>query len=158
MMSQPVEGYYVSPLQRRLWFLQEAERTFNYNAHATVLLEGDLNLDRLKGAVKAVVSHHEALRTSFQKLPGNSIPFQVVGENVCEIEEIDLALNSRHAASDLSNGGLDSFPSGGSALKCRLVRSNDANHTLLLSVSSLCADAGQSPYKGLPVITLQAVD
>ncbi|EIC29079.1 non-ribosomal peptide synthetase [Methylomicrobium album] len=57
--------------QERLWFLaqMEPENPF-YNMAGTVLLQGNLNVPVLAQALNAVVSRHEALRTSFKIVDG----------------------------------------------------------------------------------------
>lgn len=75
-MSEPLQTYRLSPQQRRAWRLAGGDGD---RAAAAVLLDGRLDLDRLAGALRAVVARHEILRTTFRRRPGSRVPVQVVG-------------------------------------------------------------------------------
>jgi amino acid adenylation domain-containing protein len=52
--------------QERLWFLQEFHQSPLYNLTLLVRLRGQLDIDRLQGALNGVVQRHEVLRTNFR--------------------------------------------------------------------------------------------
>ncbi len=114
MVQQMIEGYRVSPLQRRLWLLQNAGDSASYRARAVVRVEGNLDSNRLQQAIGSVVSRHEALRTTFHTLPGISIPVQVVGDGKTSSE---------------------------TAPRCQFLKTGDSQGLLQIDISALCADA-----------------
>jgi amino acid adenylation domain-containing protein len=73
-MTASVEsGFAVSPRQRHLWC--RSGRAFN---QARVVLDGSVQRQRLRDAVRGTVAVHEALRTNFVERPGTSVPVQVI--------------------------------------------------------------------------------
>jgi hypothetical protein len=70
-MQQAIEGFQLSPQQKRLWQLQQIDTHQPYYAQCTVMVSGDLNLDAFQRAVHHIVDRHEILRTTFQTLPEN---------------------------------------------------------------------------------------
>ena len=78
MYKTPIESFRLSPQQRHLCALQQAEDSFPYRMHYAVRLEGFLDVPRLRGALKQLVKRHEILRTSFPRLPGLMLPIQVI--------------------------------------------------------------------------------
>ncbi|WP_374017554.1 condensation domain-containing protein, partial [Paenibacillus thiaminolyticus] len=71
--------YPMSSAQKRLYFLQQlegAERS--YNMPVALLLEGELDRERLEAALQALIARHESLRTSFAVVDGK--PVQQVQE------------------------------------------------------------------------------
>ena len=79
MMSQTsIEGYQLSPQQKRFWLLkQKMHPTFSH-AHCILLLRGDLDITALHTALQQVIERHEILRTAFQNMPGMGVPLQVI--------------------------------------------------------------------------------
>lgn len=60
------EYYPVSAAQRRMLILKEIEgKGTSYNNPSIMLVEGELDIERFKGAFKLLVERHEPLRTSF---------------------------------------------------------------------------------------------
>lgn len=80
MPEHLVEGFRLSPQQRRLWRLQESEGAGSYVAQSAVLIEGALRPEILRAATEQVVNQHEILRTTFQTLSEMDLPLQVIGE------------------------------------------------------------------------------
>ncbi|MBF0411478.1 MAG: amino acid adenylation domain-containing protein [Desulfamplus sp.] len=77
---QPVplaENYPVSHAQRRIWILEKLDPNFiAYNIPGAYLIEGELDIPRLKAAFLSVINRHESLRTTFIAVDGN--PRQVI--------------------------------------------------------------------------------
>jgi amino acid adenylation domain-containing protein len=70
------EGFRLSLLQRRLWWLgREARRA----AYAVEVPEG-VTAEALRQALSQIVERHEILRTSFVQSPGIKVPLQVIAE------------------------------------------------------------------------------
>src|ERR1041385_7086460 len=76
MSQEMIQGYGVSPEQRRLWELGLADHC----AVCAVRVEGQLEVDGLQRAIRQVVAQHEVLRTTFKLLPAMTIPVQVISE------------------------------------------------------------------------------
>jgi amino acid adenylation domain-containing protein len=88
-----VEGFRLSPQQRRLWLLQQdamlAESAFG--ARLVLLLEGELQADTLCAGLEMACQRHESLRTTFRRLPGVLLPVQSVADSFeCSWRSVDL--------------------------------------------------------------------
>ena len=77
MVTELIDGYRLSPQQRRVWRLQQLDGG-SYRTVAGVLLEGPVEQNRLQSALEEVLARHEILRTDFRLVPGMSFPLQVV--------------------------------------------------------------------------------
>src|SRR5215211_5722352 len=115
-MSAPaiVEGFRLSPQQRRLWMLQQDDST-SFCSQLVLLLEGELRIDDLRAALQQVCTRHESLRSTLSRLPGVLMPIQsvvddldlswrVVKVSVGELEELLAAERKREV--DLEYGPL----------------------------------------------------
>jgi len=144
MTSRQVQGYKLSPQQRRLWSLQQGGPI--YRAQCAMLLEGDVNLQVLQQALNKVVNRHESLRTAFQRIPGMKLPLQHVadGSSTTQVlidrdgfdrdstEEIDKFLRREWlGAFDLTRWPL---------VRALLLRLAPHKHVLIITLPSLCAD------------------
>src|SRR5689334_19851933 len=78
MSEGTVQGYRISPQQRRLWLLHQAAAGPVFWSRCEVSVAGALDLNRLERAIERVVDEHEILRTTFPLLPGMTVPVQVV--------------------------------------------------------------------------------
>jgi amino acid adenylation domain-containing protein len=81
MQTEPIAGFRLSPQQRRLWSLQQANQKMPRRAHVVVLIEGPLNTLALERAVREVVERHEILRTRFYRLDGLELPVQIINDD-----------------------------------------------------------------------------
>ncbi len=146
-MLEMVEGYRLSPQQRRLWTRQQ-ETSAGGAAQCVLGISGAVDPSRLHAAVRGLVERHEALRTHLRRSPGMKLPLQVVGEAVEPAwREIDLrpsgpaagegsweALRAEEASTpfDLERGAL---------LRAVLARLGDESYRLLLTAPALAIDA-----------------
>src|SRR5262245_3849801 len=80
-MKETIEGFALSPGQEHLWKLLQDSQSWNYRVQLSVLMEGEIDLQRSKEAVRSVVQRNEILRTTFQRLNSMSLPVQVIGES-----------------------------------------------------------------------------
>ncbi|HKV08641.1 MAG TPA: amino acid adenylation domain-containing protein, partial [Thermoanaerobaculia bacterium] len=78
MAETAVQGFRLSPQQRRLWTLAKEAEGSPYRAEAVVRITGPLDRARLETALGEVVARHEILRTVFPVPPGMSQPAQVI--------------------------------------------------------------------------------
>ena len=144
MSQEIIEGYRLSPQQRRLWLLGQSDRS----AQCAVCIDGELKTDILEDAVRQVVSQHESLRTTFKLLPGMMIPVQVisdhpdvafikhdlqqlgVAEQDLKIEALFTELVARKITYDRP-----------ALFQCHLIARSANRHELIISLPVACADA-----------------
>jgi amino acid adenylation domain-containing protein/non-ribosomal peptide synthase protein (TIGR01720 family)/FkbM family methyltransferase len=92
MSQQVIEGYQLSPQQKHLWSLSEGGDHMPYTAQCAILMEGPLDRDLLRTALRTVIERHEILRTTFEFLPDLTIPLQVVsGDTEVSLAECDFS-------------------------------------------------------------------
>src|SRR5687767_12287941 len=88
--TEQLEGFRLSPQQRRLWGLMR-EQEGAYHSQCGILLEGALRREGLEEALRRLVMEHEILRTSFQRTEGLKFPMQVIAaeaEVVCDYRDL----------------------------------------------------------------------
>ena len=132
--------------QQRLWFIDQLEPgSAAYNVPAAVRLSGDLNLSALEQTLTEVVRRHEVLRTSFKSVEGR--PVQVIADaEKISLPVIDLSQLTEEEREvwikqfvqeeverpfDLSSGPL---------LRVNLLRANEREHVLLLTMHHIATD------------------
>lgn len=141
-----IEGFRLSPQQRRVWLLQQAGKDQPFYAQATFLVEGRLERAALAAGLRAVAGRHEILRTTFQCLSGMSLPLQVITETLPELEYHDLCgltPGEQAAQLDAFVRALErrSFDVGREPpLAVALIGLAPERHVLLLRLHALCAD------------------
>ncbi|HEX6096631.1 MAG TPA: amino acid adenylation domain-containing protein [Thermoanaerobaculia bacterium] len=74
MMDENLEGFRLSPQQRRLWLWGAAHARVS----AAIRVEGRVDEVALRTAVSRVAERHEALRTRFVVPPAAELPLQVI--------------------------------------------------------------------------------
>jgi amino acid adenylation domain-containing protein len=82
--------YRLSPLQERLWFMEQLSPEPVYNEVEAVRLRGDLNVEALERALNGVIARHETLRTTIQAVDGLAMA-QVRESHLLRLKMIDLA-------------------------------------------------------------------
>ena len=149
MQTTVIEGVPLSPQQRHLWSLQQTGGDeLPYRAQCAVLIEGSLDLQVLRAALRDVSNRYEILRTTFRCPRGMTVPLQWVKEESAPlIEEYNLTTYdpSRQEAEievlfqevgrapfDLANGPV---------LRVFLLTLAADRHMLLVIAPALCADA-----------------
>jgi len=148
MEMDVIEGFRLSPQQRHLWSLQQAGDERQYRAQCAILIEGNLDLQVLRAALRDVCDRHEILRTTFRCPHGTNIPLQGVSEESAPwIEEYNLSTwdTSQQEAtieSLFEEAGRISFDlANGPVLRISLLTLAAERHMLLVNTPSLCADA-----------------
>ncbi|MBW4507954.1 MAG: amino acid adenylation domain-containing protein [Scytonematopsis contorta HA4267-MV1] len=76
-----IEGFELSPQQKHLWKLQYSSPNFPYRAQCTVQIKGKIKPATLKTAIDKVISSNEIIRTTFNSVPGMTLPLQVIAPN-----------------------------------------------------------------------------
>ncbi len=142
MSQEIIQGYRLSPQQRRLWLL----RLFDRAAQCAVRIDGELEVETLRQAIRQVVAQQEILRTSFKLLPGMTIPVQVISDDT------DFAFTSH----DLTQLNATEQESGIKTLFAELadrkidlqelplfhlIAQSASEHVLIASLPVACADA-----------------
>jgi amino acid adenylation domain-containing protein len=145
MQSNTIQGFRLSPQQKRLWSLQANSSV--YKSQCAVTLEGNLNIDVLKTALQEVIDKHEILRTRFCCLSGMKMPIMIV-ENSCtpaweELDWTDYNTQKQIKKLDLLFQELLSQQINcehGIFFKISLIKLNIDKHILLISLPALAAD------------------
>jgi amino acid adenylation domain-containing protein/FkbM family methyltransferase len=147
MSTVRIEGFQLSPQQEHLWLLHQQGGGPAYRAQCAISIEGELDKNRLRDAIDAVMQRHEILRTTFRNLPEMTLPLQVIGEGEIGWDEEDLS----HLADDEQAACIDEiFRQLGKQtfdfeneklVQASLLKLNAESHVLFLSMPSLCMDA-----------------
>jgi amino acid adenylation domain-containing protein/non-ribosomal peptide synthase protein (TIGR01720 family) len=146
MGTERPEGYRLSPQQERLWRLHQDD-SGPYRAECWVRVSGAVGTAALRKALKETLRRHEILRSTFRRLPGVSVPVQVVNdEPAFGLSVADLSGRSH----DEADGALETLAcelarerfdlERGPLLHARLVALSPTEHVLLLVLPALCAD------------------
>ena len=143
--EQVIEGFRLSPQQKKIWQLQQAGQT--YIAQCAILIEGKLDSKALEESLKKIVQKHEILRTGLDWFSGLDAPIQFIIESPPlpyreedltdkqpgEMEvAIDNLLREESRPFDLRRSPLARF---------RLSRLSEAKYVLLISLHALSADS-----------------
>ncbi len=144
-METTVEGYHLSPQQRRLWSLQ-VDGT-HYNSGCMVRIAGPLNVHGLRAALRGIVENHEILRTYYHRPAGRKLVLQVIASKQEPVwRETDLRetpeqcrtdalgcmwVQERVRTFDLEHGPM---------VHATLVRVEENEYRLFVTVPALCAD------------------
>jgi amino acid adenylation domain-containing protein/non-ribosomal peptide synthase protein (TIGR01720 family) len=128
MSEEIVQGYRLSPQQKRLWSLQHRGAFWS---RCAVRITGGVDLERLEGAIYRVVEEHEILRTTFTVLPGMSVPVQVIHSEspgcVTRVSELYDAKVDQP---------VDTLP----LFRCDLLEVSADETVMLLRAPAICAD------------------
>jgi amino acid adenylation domain-containing protein/non-ribosomal peptide synthase protein (TIGR01720 family) len=89
------EYYKLSPAQQRLYFLHQLDPgNKGYNIPALLLLEGELDREKLQQTLKKLIKRHESLRSSFQLIDDEPVQ-KIHGDVNFEIACDDLTAKTR---------------------------------------------------------------
>src|SRR5580693_2857330 len=144
MQPTAIEGFRLSPQQRRAWLLGQSSPACH--AGCVVALAGSLDPAGLARALAQVVARHDILRTVFRRAPGVKIPIQVVRAELPPAwREIDLRAEAEPEAriDEIFAAELAApLPvETGPLLRASLLRLAADRHALVLATSPLHADA-----------------
>lgn len=147
MEQETIQGYRLSPQQKHLWLLLPSGQSAPYHSWCAVQIDGELDARVLQQALDHVVAQHEILRTTFQLLPGMTIPVQVIEEQAT----VSLELHKLTGLTTFDQDSvIDQFASEVAhheidwtrlpLLRADLVQESSRTHDLLLTTPALCAD------------------
>jgi amino acid adenylation domain-containing protein/non-ribosomal peptide synthase protein (TIGR01720 family) len=146
MQTVSIEGFRLSPQQKRLWMLKQSESSQPYRAQYALLINGSLNTTLLESAIKNVLEKHEILRTKFQALPEMNFPLQVITDNnLSAFHLYDL----RGLTSEEKNYKIEALFheenqldfDNGSILDVSLIILSPDQHLLMICLSAMNADS-----------------
>ena len=145
MQNQIFEGFRLSLQQKRLWLLK-ADGIVEDFAQCTLRIEGQIEVELLKAAVRQVSDRHEVLRTRFHRQAGMKFPLQVIAES-CHViwDFVDISnLNIQERlfkieevlANKKYNYSYEELP-----IYNNLVKLSVEEYLLIINVPSICADS-----------------
>jgi len=135
-MTDHIQGFPLSPHQKRLWLVQAGSNAFC--CQVSVLVEGGLDREGLRRALEAAVGRHGILRTTFRRRAGIRVPLQVVGETgSVDWREVDGEVSSIAAG----ERGRPWDWEAGPVLRSAVVTLEPGRHALVLTLPALCGDA-----------------
>ncbi|MBU8567942.1 amino acid adenylation domain-containing protein [Virgibacillus pantothenticus] len=135
------EYYPISSAQKRLFVINQFDKELtNYNMPFSVILEGQLDLQRLQSAFSSIISRHESLRTSFEIVDGE--PVQLIHKEVPlefsfmygDEEQLDTLVDEFIKPFDLTLAPL---------IRMRVVQLEISKYVLLIDMHHIISD-GQS--------------
>ncbi|HVB55147.1 MAG TPA: amino acid adenylation domain-containing protein [Candidatus Acidoferrales bacterium] len=149
MQTTVIEGVRLSPQQRHLWSLHHGgSDELPYRAQCAVLIEGSLDLQVLRAALRDVSNRYEILRTTFRCPRGMTIPLQWVNaEGAPSIEVYNLTTcdplrqEAEIEALFQEVGRVPFDLANGPVLRVYLLALAADRHMLLVNAPALCADA-----------------
>ena len=145
MQQSVIEGFRPSRQQQGLWLRQQHDHSPAYRARCAVLIRGQLDQSILKRTIESLFVRNEILRTTFDFLPGMSMPLQIIkAEAEPHIDEYDLSdLDPQSQADKIENlfSGLSESTTAAESPYVALARLSDSSHTFILDLPALCADA-----------------
>jgi amino acid adenylation domain-containing protein len=133
--------------QERIWFSEQlAPGTAAYNIAGAVRLEGGLDAEALKEALREIVRRHEALRTSFHQIGG--APFQQIHQQVdfklrqADLRERGLGIaDPERVRRELKAEAVEGFQlSEPRLMRALLLRTGEREHVLALVLHHIIAD------------------
>ena len=140
----PVRASY---LQERLWLVDQWDHqgAAAYNLPTAFRLRGNLDVDRLSGALSTIVARHEALRTVFTARDG--VPYQVVNParpvELCVEDRTGLPVDVREStvlAEVAADAAVPFDLERGPLIRMRLFRLDRHDHVLAMPAAHLCTD------------------
>jgi amino acid adenylation domain-containing protein len=151
-MSTVIDGFPLSPQQRRGCLLSDDGDRFRRRARCQILVTGPLDVARLRQAVADTVRTQEILRTAFTPCPGLLFPLQVIAEPrdfaprwSADRDLSGLSEHQRQVAIDSMYEAAATRPPGGGAddplLELALAKLDDERHVLVVGLPALCSDA-----------------
>jgi amino acid adenylation domain-containing protein len=132
--------------QQRLWFLAQLEPDSSlYNISAAVRLRGHLDRAALARSLNEIIDRHAALRTTFACVDGH--PVQVVADQlVLALPQTDIHASSPRERETLvsmfafDESGTPFDLQAGPLIRTRLLRLDDAEHVLLVTLHHIVSD------------------
>ena len=145
MANSVTAGFRLSAQQERVWAQLYGAEAGTSSASATILIEGPLETERLRDALRRLISRHEILRTLFHRQAGLKLPFQIIRDsvepawNLASPSDPDLTEQRVRLEHELTSVPFDL--EHGPTVRALLVELAPDRHALTLSVPAIGADA-----------------
>jgi len=136
---EAIEGFRLSPPQRRVWNLARTAPASSPGVRFAVRIEGDPTPERVQSAVRMVVVKNEILRTGFETLPGIVEPIQVIAPDALSAVEMK---DLRGLPAELQQDQVQEVlrRPATAAFLARLLLVGAREHLLVVAASPLCFD------------------
>jgi amino acid adenylation domain-containing protein len=141
MPAKKADNYPLSASQKRMYtFYRMDPEGLSYNLPSATLIEGELNLEKVKKAVEKLIQRHESLRTSFASIDGKvvqiindtaEVPFEYDEKKYEAEEDFNSIVKEFIRPFDLSKAPL---------FRIKLVKYNENRYILLFDVHHIIAD------------------
>src|SRR5438067_4485101 len=148
MSTNAIAGFRLSQQQERVWTQWQAKPAAHFGAQCVVMVEGLLDLPKLRVSAEKLVARHEILRTSFQRQSGLKLPFQVIREaGSAHWDDIDFRYHPASSQQEKleevfqETAGRNVDFDQGPGLRVVVAALAKDRHAVILSVPALCGDA-----------------
>jgi amino acid adenylation domain-containing protein len=147
MSDVQIEGYYLSPQQKRVWLLCRDNGAAAFSAWLKVRIRGPFDLDAFTQAVHDAYRKHELLRTSLTGLDELEVPLQVAQESVddpfqaCDLSDLGAAAALEQIERIEAELQVPPSFSREALVRMRLVSVGSEEHLFWIAAPSLCTDA-----------------
>ncbi len=145
-MQDVVQGFRLSPQQKRLW--SHGHKSAAYHAQCLAMVEGPLDLQVLRHALQMVIERHEVLRTFFLSPPDMSFPLQMIAEEsipILQVEDLSglesAEQNSRIEEITIAEATRPFAVDQGPLLRLNILTLSATSAAMLFTLPSLCADS-----------------
>lgn len=139
LLAETVDCFNLSPQQRRLWRLGGGQTDRGYRANCAFIIDGEIDEEQLRAALRLVVMRNEILRTEFRHVSLIDLPLQTISENRDPVFT-SLAASSVDVVSLVADLNLDHSPADASKLTATLYALAPGSHLLFLSMPALYLD------------------
>ena len=147
MSNQAVAGFRLSTQQERIWS-QQSRTEATFWSECELVIEGPLDAERFREAIRRVVQRHEILRTVFHRQAGVKVPFQVIRESsdfawrMADLTGLDEDTQRAQMGKLVSSQHSGFDPENGPDLHVVFARVASLKFLIVLSLPALCADLG----------------
>ncbi len=139
LLAETVACFNLSPQQRRLWRLGGDQADRGYRANCAFIIDGEVDEEQLRAALRLVVVRNEILRTEFRRVSMMDLPLQTIAENGDPVFT-SVAQPVVDVASLVADLNFDHRPADASKLTATLYALAPGSHLLFLSMPALYLD------------------
>jgi len=140
--AEKKEYYPQSPVQRRIYVMQQAEKNaVHYNLPTAVRLEGETDTRKLEETFGKLIKRHESFRTGFEMV-NEELVQRIHREAVFEMKYYDTAEEVEHAnRQEIIENFIRPFDLGQPALlRAALVKIEEKKHILIVDMHHIMTD------------------
>ena len=143
--AAPAEDHPLSPAQRRMYLAARLDpQGLVYNMASATRLDGSLDLDRVRQALRRLAARHEPLRTTFVERHGE------IRQRVTTVDELPSSWPLEHSTGDVADGAVAGLMADfvrpfdlerGPLFRMAIVDGGAAGSLLLFDIHHIVADA-----------------